>query len=319
MLEKINFLEVSKIHPAFSGLLVDWSIGSREITATITNLIIKNNIFVVSNKLVLNNLNTKYAFEKEFLKIIFENKKELSFLELSSNAYNKYYRKLLTLISKALVTEEYIVENVHDVITKNLNNKYSENLNQKMLVGFLKLFNSKGLSNNINFLNLRINFNLIRVLRNVCIIFIIFSVLFNLILFFIFSPFLSFGFSYFITFIIFPIFLLVIFQKLLNFRELFNINIESILTDKGKKSRQLSLDLYEFIKKYPHLEDRLANELVSYSISFGIGTDWIKRLGVGNVSINNYLEKYNQSSDLAYNYFDLNKFLLGVDTKDDRK
>ncbi|MFA6650040.1 MAG: hypothetical protein WCS81_01915 [archaeon] len=201
MLEKINFVEVSKVHPAFSGLLVDWSIGSREITATITNLIIKNNIFVVSNKLILNNLNTQYAFEKEFLQIIFENKKELSFLELSSNAYNKYYRKLLTLISKALVTEGYVVENVHDVIVSNLKNKYSKNLNQKAVIVFLKLFSSKS----------------------------------------------------------------------------------------------------------------------SNSISFGIGDKWISKLGVGNSSINNYLERYGKSSDFVYNYFDLNKFLLDLEIDKNRK
>jgi len=318
MTDSINFTEVEKIHPAFAGLLVDWSIGSREITATIVNLIIKDNISVIGDKIILNNLNTEYDFEKEFLKLIFDNKKELSFEELSSRAYNLHHSKILTLISKALVTEGYIVANVSDVVNKNakdqMNNyitKYTPKVYFQDNNSFIKSKNNFDYSNLdiINLNNFSISFSLIKLLHRISLIVIIF--------FFVsfFIPILS-----LINFLLFPLvaisfFVLIITYYLLKLKKLFTINLESVLTPKGKSARNSALDLYNYIKKYPHLEDRLANELVSYSIAFGIGKNWINRLGIGNVQINSFLEKYNDSTDIALNYFDLNKFLVDITKK----
>lgn len=320
MQEKINFTEIEKIHPAFAGLLVDWSIGSREITATLVNLIIEDNISVIGDKVILNNLNTKYAFEKEFLKIIFENKKELSFQDLSSKAYNINYRDLLNLISKALITEGYIQENVTDILNKNIRDKSKLSAFSKFASSLekSKSFSIKNVNHNIdysnlnkiNFKNFRINFGLVKLLNKLSlIIFIVFFIS-------LFVPIIS-----IISLLFFPLFpvlfiTFVLTKILLKLKKLFDLNLESVLTDKGKASRKLAIELYNYIKKYPHLEDRLANELVSYSIGFGVGKNWINRLSVGNVQINKFIEKYNDSTDITLNFFDFNKFLM--DFKDNK-
>jgi hypothetical protein len=316
MLTKIDFNAVEKIHPAFSGLLVDWSIGSREITSTLINLLLRKNIFIINEKVILNNLNCKYSFENKILKTIFKDKKELTYHELSKRAYNLKYREILSIISNALVTEGYIVKDVKKIIIKHAKDKFYSFLknksyyfnNNQLYVNNIRTELDYDYINKINLKKFKINYGLLKIINKICIVGLIISGLFLII------PFASF-FKFVISIIFSPLLFFsltgfILTSYFLRIKQFFNINIEEVLTEKGKKARNLSLELYNYIKKYPHVEDRLANELVSYSIAFGIGKNWMNKLGIGNVQINNFFEKYSDSTEITSSFFDLNKFFL---------
>jgi len=70
-----NFKKAREIAPAHAGIIVDWSIGAREITATLIDLIVKKNLAAIGDKISLLNKSFDRKFEKEFVNEILTEKK----------------------------------------------------------------------------------------------------------------------------------------------------------------------------------------------------------------------------------------------------
>jgi hypothetical protein len=85
-------------------------------------------------------------------------------------------------------------------------------------------------------------------------------------------------------------------------------DIDWALTAKGKSARSESLKLMKYMQTYPHVEDRLANELVGHSVAFGIGKEWMKKLGGMKALSDLVFEKYG-SKDVHMYFMDGNDYV----------
>ena len=64
--------------------------------------------------------------------------------------------------------------------------------------------------------------------------------------------------------------------------------------------------------KFPLVEDRLANELVSHSIAFGIGKQWMGMLGKDYQKIANFFESVEDSGDTTVRFIDMNSYIKEI-------
>lgn len=82
-----------------------------------------------------------------------------------------------------------------------------------------------------------------------------------------------------------------------------------MLTDFGKQQKQKSLSLKVFMEKFPMVEDRLANELVSHAIAFGIGRQWMQKLGGKTVLAKQLFESLEIKEDTVARFIDMDSYL----------
>ncbi|VVC00777.1 Uncharacterised protein [uncultured archaeon] len=100
------FTNASKSPPAFAGVLVDWHIGPREITATIIDLIAREFLGVGGNKVFITGKSTGLRdFEKKFIAQLFVGKQSLQFEEVQEIAYKKLSNELVRTICGGLIDE----------------------------------------------------------------------------------------------------------------------------------------------------------------------------------------------------------------------
>ncbi|MFA5763541.1 MAG: hypothetical protein WC915_01890 [archaeon] len=103
-----SFSNAIRSPPAFTGSLVDWSINSREITATIIDLIVRDLLSISNDKIFITKKTIGLKkFEKTFISILFKNKKSLTFNELK-NQYKKYSNELIKIICIGLIDNDII-------------------------------------------------------------------------------------------------------------------------------------------------------------------------------------------------------------------
>ena len=102
--------EIAKIvPPAFAGVLVDWSIGSREVTAIIIDLAIRGFFAVAGKKLFLAGKKTGLKnFESVFIQKLFGQKEALEFWEVENLAYKKYFSDLIKIICSGMIEEGFV-------------------------------------------------------------------------------------------------------------------------------------------------------------------------------------------------------------------
>ena len=84
---------------------------------------------------------------------------------------------------------------------------------------------------------------------------------------------------------------------------------ELLLTAEGKRQREISVKLQRFIDTYPLAEDRLANELVQYSVAFGHGRTWLGKFGGRYASILLLLEHLEGVEDTMKKFMDMDAYL----------
>lgn len=112
--------EIAKIvSPAFAGVLVDWSIGSREITATIIDLTIRgflgvsgSKVFLTGKKIGLKN------FENNFIQKLLEKNSSLEFEEVENRAYKKNFSDLVKTICTGMIEEGFVDKNFQKKLAK---------------------------------------------------------------------------------------------------------------------------------------------------------------------------------------------------------
>ncbi len=260
----MNFSQVKKIPPSFAGVLVEWKIGSKEITATIIDLVVHDFLGTSGNIVFLTGKKTGLKpFEEQFMQKLFGETKSLVFEEIAETAYKKYSGELLKIICHGMITK--------GLIYKDFQKKFAQGINQALTETFGQQAQLKIPKNT----------------KPIIIppwIFRLFIGLFGL----------KGLYNYFEK---------KIFQKMGGSRE------EVMLTENGKNQKQEVLLLKNFMDKFPMVEDRLANELASYSIAFGIGKQWMKKLGGRTALAKELLEKLEGHDDTTARFIDIDSYL----------
>ncbi|MBI4045006.1 MAG: hypothetical protein HY392_04830 [Candidatus Diapherotrites archaeon] len=107
--ENPEFIVSGKTPPAFAGVLIDWKIGPKEITATLIDLIARDflhvhntQVFRMSRKLGLR------EFEQKFISELFGQKNSLNFQEIEKIAYKNKYGVLLKIICRGMIEEGFV-------------------------------------------------------------------------------------------------------------------------------------------------------------------------------------------------------------------
>ena len=321
MVDDVSFSKARKIPSAYAGILVDWSIGAREVSATLIDLIVRRNVEVVGEHLELRNLKTKFKFEKKFLKNLFGDKKKLSFAQVKKKAYDTSKGGPLSIIADKLVEEGYVNKNLGKIAAKKIMGKNS------LFMKFIKKNMKENMKKDpkymdVNMMNYsRVNSIVGGIIGKILLYgswaYLIFLglVVLGMGVFFISS--LYYDASSAFSFLLFELIIfgilaipgliaILIIRHMKKGEKMMN-DIDWALTAKGKRARSESLKLMKYMKTYPHVEDRLANELVGHSVAFGIGQEWMKKLG-GMRALNDLVfEKYG-SKDVHMYFMDENDY-----------
>jgi len=303
--DEVSFLAAKKIPPAFAGILVDWKIGTNEITSTLVDLIVKGNLGVSGEKIFVLNKNCKFDFEKKFISLIFKDKKDLSFSELSGIAYDKVSNELEKIICDGMIKEEIITKDFQEKMANNVKGIMQKVIPKKILDNAkLNAKSSINEKTKVHTLSPLIS-------RLISAFFIILFLFFSWKALTLPSDYMSksmYGFFAVILFIYILIFSYIIISIKFNSRK-FN---DMILSDKGKKVYNDMINLKKFMKKYPMIEDRLANELVAHSIAFGIGKKWMKKLGKNDQAKLRLIENVQLKNPFYYNFINFNTYVKQV-------
>lgn len=289
-----DFTKIRKIPPAFAGVLVDWSMGSREITATLIDLIVRGCLSVEGNSLSIGKKQSMKKFELEFVSIIFGNKTSLSLVEISEIVFKKEFGQLIKIISRGMVEEGLVEKDVEKKMADTAKDFLTENFGD----------NAKpNIPNTENYHVASVWFYPISWI--VCIL-LIFTGLFLL---FWKNPFLNaigMLIEMFAVFFLFALLFIHFFAK--GISKKFG-SYDGFLSEKGRAMKSYSESLKEFMKKFPLLEDRLANELVGHAIAFGIGKKWMKKLGKSNAFVKMAFEVITPKSNITLQFIDLKKYM----------
>ncbi|GEM_PF-3486701 len=326
-----DFAECAKIKPEFAGVLVDWSIGAREITATIADLALRGALFIQGDRVWVDEKGGRGAlskFESEFICTIFQGSKSLAFDEMRKSAYEKNYGGLLKLVCRGMIDEGIIRADFQKVLAywgkKALSTMgFSEEKMKippntgKPIILPQKLFDY-GAYLGIFFgimlaIQLIIGFVFTKALFDFINTFPLpfwrgWGGLFILLLIYGTLPITAMGF--FIT----TIFIVAFFLKNGVYRYVKKLTGRSwqdlILTEKGRKCKDASLNLQQYMKRNPLAEDRIGNELGAHAIAFGFGTKWLKKLGGKSAQLSLIVESVAQSpDDTVMSLIDMDSYL----------
>ncbi|MFH1182340.1 MAG: hypothetical protein V1702_05250 [Candidatus Woesearchaeota archaeon] len=301
----VDFYKLAQIPPAFSGVLVDWSIGAREVTATLLDLIVRGHLDVSGKTVVKTRKLSKKNFENRFIDAIFV-KSSLTFDEVSDIAYKRSYNQLLKIISDGMVEENLVDKDFQAKLTANI----------KVAVNELV---SKYAGPNAKIPEFPITVSgpsaptkaivLPRIPKKVVVPIVIFIIVISL-----FIPFLS--------IITIPVlFIMLFFTNMTNFTQRsfapivgkvekkLGKTMDWMLTEKGRSIKQQSLELKAYMEKYPLAEDRLANELVGHAVAFGFGKQWMKKLGKKRAGLLLLIEHLNSQGQTMMNFMDMGSFV----------
>jgi len=297
-----------KLCPAFAGVLVDWKISPKEITATFIDLILRNKLTVIGDKLILSNSLGLRPFEEKFVNLVFSDKMELTFEEVSDIAYKKKYSDLSRLICQGMIDEELVIKDGHKILAsywKKVFNKLGLK-RAKVDSGYYPYTYSDQPTFVVPSWGLIIMF-IVSIL-----IMILNWVLSMTDVWWKFEvPRLVSAIVGFFSFFAFWVFmgLVVIFIFNMIFKTYENEIISKLLTDKGKAEKKEAIELFHWLKANPLFEDRLGNEFIEYSIAFGIGTNYLNKLGKENAKFYSFVENFDTTSETTMNFLDFNKYL----------
>ncbi len=134
---KADFAIAKTVPPAFAGLLVDWSIGSREITATIIDLITRGFLGVAGSKVFLAGKKSGLKnFEKNFIQKLFEQNNSLEFDEVENKAYKKFFPDLIKIICLGMIEEGFVDKDFQkklaNAVKESMKELYGININPSL-------------------------------------------------------------------------------------------------------------------------------------------------------------------------------------------
>jgi hypothetical protein len=296
-----NFKKAREVAPGLAGIIVDWKIGAREITATIVDLIVKRNLEVVGDKVYVTKKSFERKFEEIFVNELFNGRKDLKFEEISSIAYRIKSEKLIKIIVRGLIDEGLVRSDFQKVLADNIKGsikKISPDADVTIPQGSRK-FQIK--PRTLRVLGFAYLFLQLIVVLDIISVFLLRNSLMFILPTILLIP------------LVFIDFLLAIPAFLLFWLYRFTKNLapsyEIILTENGKDIRREMKILKEFIEAHPLYEDRLANVLVGHAIAFGVGTTWMKKLGAKNASLLKLIELLESEGDTTSYLIDLDSYL----------
>lgn len=296
-----NFSKFKYIPPGFAGVMIDWSLGSREITATFIDLILREYISVIDNKLIRNKRNLSIRnFEKKFISEVFNDKDFLIFDQVSEIAYKKKFHTLLKIIADGMMEEGYVDKDFQDKMTNTVKQSITEIMGANPY---------KDLPKDMDYSKypkpLVIPGWVWKIFLGFILILFILSI---------FVPFLGFLFQpIFIMFVPTIIFIWLIKKKL---DKKLGEGYDWMLTLNGKNAKKDCSDLKSYMEKFPLLEDRLANELVAFAVSFGLGKVWMNKIGRFNANMKLFIESMNYQGDTTLKFMDLQKYAWSFQTNE---
>jgi hypothetical protein len=272
-------IKITRIPPSFVGILYDWKISSKEITATLIDLILRQKVDVIADKLILRNNNNIKSFEKKILTNLFGNQQAVSFRQVKERIYND---KTLSIIVQGLIDENYVSQTTLDKIKEFHKQSIKQPKSQH------HLYRPK-------------DFNVKIVMLKSYHIKIIVGILFISLL----TPMRTIS-------TILLIFFGVIYFWIKKDIEASGITREELLTQKGEECKILATEAFNFFKKYPLSHDRLANEFVAYAVSLGFGKQWLAKLGGSVAKLQLFNETLESSSDTIGRLYDMESFIKEV-------
>ncbi|MEK6854715.1 MAG: hypothetical protein AABX73_00660 [Nanoarchaeota archaeon] len=296
-----NFKKAKEIAPALAGIIVDWSIGAREITATLVDLIVKKNLIVAGEIVYVSNKLFDRKFEESFVKELFDVNKELNFKEISSLAYHIKSEKLTKIIARGLIDEGIIRKDFQMILADSIKDSIKKiSPHAKVTIPQdSKQFHIKP-----------------RTLKILGLVYIFFQliVILDLVSVFLFKDSLI---SVFSTVLLIPLVIIdvllaipaLLIFLLYRFTKSLTPKYEIILTENGKHVQKEMRILKEFIETHPLYEDRLANVLVGHAIAFGVGKSWMKKLGTKNASMLKLIESLESESDTTTYLIDFDSYI----------
>jgi hypothetical protein len=297
MLTETDFKIEKIMPPAFAGIIIDFSAGAKEITSTIIDLTMKGCLTTAGDRLFLSNIKKcRYNFERCFVSALFDSKKELSFKEVSL-AYKEKFENLIKIIVEGFKEEGFLAGNIEQNMANAVKKTIKENFGSKERMMVPK--------QNKDIITLPVW------------AFPVFTIVVGILFFVSLTIFIAglvlsnpviqvFGF----TFLIFtlPPLAIILFIKAFQLSIVKNLDKDWLLSEKGKQQKSKVIGLEKYMKKYPLIEDRLANELVSYSIVFGIGKNWLRKLGEKNRFYSLGYELIASQSLITMNAMDMDKY-----------
>jgi len=296
-INEVDFARAEKIPPALAGIMLDWSFGAREVTATLADLVVRDILFVQGETIAKNP--GKYAslhtFEKKFLDEIFGTATDLKFPQLSSRISERY-DSILRIIAQGMVELGYFrPDYVQRIAT--ISKDYAH--------GWLAYYGVSAPPPKISATAIPVPPVVSQFLdkySGIAAVACGSAILFILAVMFIVgisSPsgtqngFMAFTASLASTCLLLPLFglffmflcIAALSHSIHNFvrntvrsADPFASSIYDILlSDSGRQAQATARQLHNFMLGAPMIEDRLANELVQYAIGFGIGKIWLKR------------------------------------------
>ncbi len=254
-----NFVEAKKIKPEFAGFIVDFgSLGKKEVTVTLIDLTLRNYLEISGNRVFVTKKKSGLAeFEKKFIAKLFGESESLSFDEVARKAYRDSFSSLIKIIFRGMIEDGLIDPEWQKKTAAQFRLFPLPKLVKRALSWFFKSSIS------------------------------VFLVCVSLVLGCWFLMFSRLLFSGNATDVYISVFLLIVMVSFSLFiiktsnKQRFRDYALMLTDDAWRRSYEL-FKLKTFMEKFPLIEDRLANELVGYAIAFGIGDEWMRRLGAKN-------------------------------------
>lgn len=300
--------------PALSGMLIDWSIGPREITATITDLVLRG-LIKYSSQGLRRGAKKSYIrlcnFEEKIIEILFSESKFITYEEFGQKIYGTEYERIVNIIFNGAVEEGYIKQEFQQHLIREARLTANDIIKIQRFVDPDKKINIKELP-----LWTSRYSEIIRSLFSYSWVFPIIS-LALLLIFHNEATLYMFIYSFFLI----PLFgiLYVIFWPAF-YRSQYGSQItrkfgpmekwdKTVLTEKGRIMKKRSEDMKEYFKKYPVYNDTAATEFIPQAIALGIGEEWMERLGKEYARLRLLEEKIMTQNEKAIQLIDFKKYL----------
>lgn len=317
--EELSAENVPKyLKPAFAGLLIDWSIGSREITATIVDLTMRDVIFIANRRIFrmkAGQIGELSDFEKKFVDLLFAERESMTFEELSSIAYKDKFDELLRIIAQGAKDA--------DIIPQDIEAQLASKIKAVLPIGYsVQPLQTKG-AVVLPAWTWPLAKTFLRLYKigavAAAVIFICTQILA------IFQPksWITAVLSFFSIFLLLTVGVFALPALLIYMIELFGMLVtkslkqaggspdawDICLSEKGKQCKKAAAGLKAFLEKFP-VEDRLGTEFVAFLVAFGVKRELLKKaLGSKNAAWEDMLESFYGQEATSMRMLDMQKYL----------
>jgi len=322
-----DFTVAQRIKPAFAGALVDLSIGPREITATIIDLVIRDYLFVQGETLVrLPKKDGLAPFEEQLTNIVFGNNDSLSFAKLAVIAYSEKAEEIRKLIVRGMLEDGIIAADFQKRLADATKAMLKEELGVTPVIprNAMRLplppwlfgegtFKAIDESRKAIFVGAAVivvatalMFGIGMVTKNISLVCCGVGVLVaSLAAAAAVMPFLSMGYRMFDITDTFKKAAVKDVEKRMG-----SSVADALLTARGKEYQKQARTLLSYMTAHPLMEERLADELVAHAVAFGIGAQWKTKMGKTAAALGSLVEWLESAgNENVMQFIDLDEYM----------